>query len=78
MCFTFLRKYIIVEFSDGLQIVPKNWKINDLTFYYPVGLKNPKLYDNLVSKMADPNINCNSNYKFTPLTIIKIYGSDGK
>ncbi|KAF0708192.1 Uncharacterized protein FWK35_00031066, partial [Aphis craccivora] len=63
---------------DGLQIVPKNWRINDLTFYYPIGLKNSKLYDNLVSKMADPNVKCKGNYTFvwTPLTIIKIYGSD--
>lgn len=65
--FTF-RKFVIVEFSDGLQVVSKNWQIDDLRFYYPNAVKDIKEYNKLLINMVSPD---DGSLNWTSYTIKK-------
>lgn len=67
------KKYYIVEFEDGIQIIPENWFTCDKksAVYWP-NLKTQKEYDKAVEKMKDLK-----NDSIT-VDIKKIFGSTGK
>lgn len=52
------KKYYIVEFDDGLQIIPDNWFTCEKksAIYWP-NFTNQKEYDKAVEKMKDFNNN---------------------
>jgi len=60
-----LCRFLVVEFDDGLQIIPSNWLINEKSSYFPNYYKNVKLYDRSVVSMEIPN---------TPTTTWDVYG----
>lgn len=47
------KRYFIVEFEDGLQIIPKNWfhEKDKSKVHWPTTLKNFKVYDAAVEQM---------------------------
>jgi len=68
------KKYHIVEFEDGLQIIPKNWfTCEKKTAVYWPNLTNQKEYDKAVEKMKDINDN-----NATIISVKRIFGSTGK
>lgn len=74
MLFFFLRNYVVVEFLDGLEVVSKNWKIDDTHFYYPKGVKDKNEYHKIVLNLTKP---FEEKYIWTSYEIIRIRGSDG-
>lgn len=53
------RNFYIVEFSDGVTVVPHNWLENDKTkCFFPPG-NNDKLFYKLVADMIEPKDNWN-------------------
>ncbi|XP_022171523.1 uncharacterized protein LOC111034556 [Myzus persicae] len=58
-----IYRFLVVEFDDGLQIIPSNWLINDKSSFFP-NYKNLKLYDRAVVSMEIPN---------TPTTTWDVY-----
>jgi len=67
------KKYSIVEFEDGLQIIPNNWFTCEKksAAYWP-NLTNQKEYDKAVEKMKEYN-----NINATIVSIKRIFGSTG-
>jgi len=44
-----IKKYIVVEFKEGLQIISKNWLMNDFKIAkWPKGFMTNKKYDKVV------------------------------
>jgi len=67
---SFNKFYAIVEFSDGLQIVPNNWLSSDLkNAVWPVGFTNNARYDKAIKLMEEPQ----STWLSHPIK--KIYGT---
>lgn len=64
--------YAIVEFEDGLQIVPNNWLNGDLSKAYWPHFTNNSRYDKAVKCMEDPDNNWSQH------SIRKIYGTSRK
>lgn len=60
--------YAIVEFDDGLQVVPNNWLNKDLKAIWPNFTSN-KRYDKAVKLMQNPEPTWIAH------TIRKIYGT---
>jgi len=60
-----------------LEIVSKNWRINDNSFFYPMGVKNRNDYFKLLNTMVRPGYH-NEKYDWLPVYVNKIYGSEGK
>lgn len=46
--------YVIVEFNDGLQLIPDNWFNDDCTKVYWPNFTNNQRYDKAVLLMEDP------------------------
>jgi len=69
-----MNKYYIIEFEDGLQIVPNNWFTCEKksAVYWP-NLTNQKEYDKAVEKIKDF---CHNNS--TIISVKRIFGSTGK
>lgn len=65
------RFYAIVEFDDGLQLVPDNWLNADLTTALWPNFTNNKRYDEAVKSMEEPL----SSWLKHPIK--KIYGKFG-
>lgn len=66
------RFYAIVEFEDGLQLVPNNWLNADSTKALWPNFTNNKRYDQAVKYMEEPH----SSWLQHP--IHKIYGTFGE
>ncbi|EFN62560.1 hypothetical protein EAG_05780, partial [Camponotus floridanus] len=60
--------YAIVEFEDGLQIVPYNWISNDFKKAVWPNFTSNKRYDKAVKFMEEPET-------WLPHTIKKVYGT---
>lgn len=63
------RFYAIVEFEDGLQVVPHNWLNGDLTKAVWPNFTSNKRYDKAVKCMQTPEST------WTEHSIRKIYGT---
>ena len=63
--------YSIVEFEDGLQVVPGNWKIDEKSCLWPPVTDQIKL-NNMVADRAEPQSSWRTFF------IIKNYGKAGK
>lgn len=61
--------YVIVEFEDGLQIVPSNWLSKDLTRAVWPNFTNNNRYYKAVKEMEEPHST------WLEHKIIKIYGT---
>ena len=61
--------YAVVEFEDGLQVVPNNWLSIDLQSAVWPNFTNNKMYDKAVKLMKDPEPT------WTRHLIKKIYGT---
>ncbi|EFN60350.1 hypothetical protein EAG_01324, partial [Camponotus floridanus] len=60
--------YAVVEFQDGLQLIPSNWLNNDETKAVWPNFTNNKRYDKAVRSMEEPQST------WVQHNIIKIYG----
>lgn len=68
------RKYYVVQFEDGIQIIPKNQFVDGTrTKAYWPNYSNLKYYDKAVKSMQDVNIN-----NWVQVTICEIIGASGK
>lgn len=47
-------RYAIVQFEDGLQVIPTKWLNGDLTTAFWTNFTNNKRYDKAVKLMEDP------------------------
>lgn len=63
--------FAIVEFEDGLQIIPNNWLSADLKKAVWPNFTNNKRYDKAVKTMEEPQ-------STSEHPICKIYGTYGK
>ncbi|KAE9527889.1 hypothetical protein AGLY_012713 [Aphis glycines] len=70
-----LRNFVVLQFHDGLEIVNKNWIIDENNYFYPVGVKNKNDYFKLLNTMVRPGYH-NDKYNWVPHYTFKIYGSD--
>lgn len=61
--------YAVVEFEDGLQVVPNDWLSNDLKRAVWPNFTNNKRYDKAVKIMEDPKPTWSEHM------ILKIYGT---
>jgi len=68
---------VVLQFRDGLEIVNKNWIIDENNYFYPLGVKNKNDYFKLLNSMVRPGYH-NDKYNWVPHYTFKIYGSDGK
>lgn len=64
--------YAIVEFEDGLQLIPNNWLSADLTKAFWPNFTNNKRYDKAVKLMEKPECT------WLEHSIRKIYGTSCK
>jgi hypothetical protein len=64
--------YAVVEFMDGLQVIPTSWLNQDLRSAVWPNFTNNKNYDKAVKKMIDPESTWTSH------SIKKIFGTYGK
>lgn len=73
---TYLRrmtdKYAIVQFEDGLQVIPTKWLNGDLTAAFWPNFTNNKRYDKAVKLMEDPECTWMQH------PVEKIYGTYSK
>lgn len=60
--------YAVVEFQDGLQLIPSNWLNNDETKAVWPNFTNNKRYDKAVRSMEEPQST------WVEHNILKIYG----
>lgn len=68
---------MIVEFQDGLTVVPITWRISDKIYFYPSDVKDSKTYNLLLKKLYSPQMP-NTPHRWEQLEVIRIFGSDGK
>lgn len=68
------RKYYVVQFDDGIQVIPRNWFVDgtQTKSYWP-NYTNFKTYDKAVESMEEPDReNC------PQFAVREIIGSSGK
>ncbi|XP_071576704.1 uncharacterized protein [Temnothorax nylanderi] len=64
-----MKMYVVVEFEDGLSVVPKNWLTKDLTeAFWPIYTSTAR-HDKAVKRMEEPEST------WTKCSIRKIYGT---
>lgn len=66
-------KFQVVEFLDGVQVVPISWLSSDKTkCMYPVHINNQNQYNKMVTTMGSPNESWKS------WDVLKVIGSSGE
>ena len=64
--------YAVIEFSDGLQIIPSNWLNKDMSMVRWPALTNVQRYEKAIRNMEPPT------ESWTKIPVIKIVAKDSK